>query len=203
MNKITWIFFDLDGTLIDSLSTLYNVYISFLKDYGVKGNRKEFEKLNGPKLDEIVTILKNKYNLNGTKKNLLKNYHQKASLAYKKIQPNKHVNKLLKRLNNHNYKLALVTSSPKNLANLVLENCKWKKYFRQYTYGDEVTHSKPHPDIYKLCLKKTKAKKREILVVEDSNNGYKSATNAGLKCILLNKKQDLNQLIKLLNGYEQ
>lgn len=197
MNNIKWIFFDLDGTLIDNMPVMYGVYLDFLDEYGIKGNKKEFEKLNGPALHEIIMILKNKHNLKETKKNLLQNYTQKLECAYKKIHPTKQTVKLLKTLINNNYKLALVTSSPKSLANIVIKQCAWKKYFSSCVFGNEIVHSKPHPEIYKLCLEKTKATKKQVLVVEDSINGYKSATKAGLKCILLSKKIKLNQISKL------
>lgn len=202
MNKINWIFFDLDGTLVNNMSSMYKAYNDFLKDYNLKGSKKEFETLNGPTIQQIVTILKNKYNIKENKERLFRNYRQKVRLAYKTIRPNKNTTKLLKKLHN-NYRLALVTSSPKHLANIILKNCKWKRYFRYYTYGDEVRRSKPHTDIYKLCLKKTKARKDETLVIEDSKNGYQSARKTGLNCIILSKKQKLSSIPSLLNYYER
>lgn len=197
MNDVEWIFFDLDGTLIDNLPMMYEVYLDFLNEHGIKGNVKEFEKLNGPTLHEIITILKNKYDLKETKKDLIQNYTQKLRIAYKKIRPPKQTTKLLQTLNNRNYKLALVTSSPRSLAKIVIKKSRWKKYFKFYVFGNEISHSKPHPEIYKLCLERTKATKNRVLVIEDSINGYKSATKAGMKCVLLNKKIKLNQIAKL------
>lgn len=202
MSNIKWIFFDLDGTLVDSLPSLYHAYINFLKDYGVKGNKKEFEKLNGPSLKEIVFILKNKYELNESNKKLLTNYMQKIQSAYKKTQPKKYSSMLLKTLSENGYKLALVSSSSRNLVTILLKQYRWEKFFIRYVFGNEITNSKPHPDIYRLCLKKTNATPKQTLVVEDSENGFKSATKAGLRCILLNKKVKLYHITGMLNNYE-
>jgi len=60
MNKFKCIVFDLDGTLIDSTPLLFNLYKQFLKKYNCVGTKKEFELLNGPKLDQIITYLKKK-----------------------------------------------------------------------------------------------------------------------------------------------
>jgi len=76
MNKFEWIFFDLDGTLADSLEIMYDIYIEFLKDYGIKGTAKEFQKLNGPSLKEIIIFLKKKYELKPTIKELLEKYQK-------------------------------------------------------------------------------------------------------------------------------
>lgn len=202
MNKIKWIFFDLDGTLVDNLPSLYSAYLNFLNDYRIKGNKKEFERLNGPSLKEIILILKNKYNLKESNKKLLENYQQKILLAYKKTRPIKYSTKLLKMLNNNNFKLALVTSSSRNLAKIIIKKYKWKKFFKCYVFGNEVSHSKPHPEIYKLCLKRAKTTTTHTLVIEDSKNGYKSATKAGLRCILINKKVKLYHMGEILKKYD-
>ena len=60
MNNFKCIIFDLDGTLIDSIPELYSAYKNFLNKFGYIGNKKEFELLNGPKLDEIISLLKKK-----------------------------------------------------------------------------------------------------------------------------------------------
>ena len=74
MNKFKCIVFDLDGTLVDSTSHLFNVYKQFLKKYGHIGTKKDFEKLNGPKLDQIINLLKKKYRLKPSKLKLKKYY---------------------------------------------------------------------------------------------------------------------------------
>ena len=202
MNKIEWIFFDLDGTLVDNIPSLYSAYLNFLNDYGIKGNKKEFERLNGPSLKEITLILKKKYSLKGSNKKLLENYQQKILLAYKKARPIKYSTKLLKKLNDDNYKLALVTSSSRNLAKIIIKRYQWEKFFKCYVFGNEIDQSKPHPEIYKLCLKRANTTTKRALVIEDSKNGYKSATKAGLKCILINKKVKLDHIIKILKKYD-
>ncbi len=57
------VLFDFDGTLIDSISILFDVYSKFLSKYGFEGTLKEFNELNGPSLKEIITILKIKYSI--------------------------------------------------------------------------------------------------------------------------------------------
>ena len=74
MNKFDWIFFDLDGTLVDSIDIMYNIYRSFLKDFKIIGTKTEFNNLNGPSLKEIVIYLKKKYNFNSSVDELLIKY---------------------------------------------------------------------------------------------------------------------------------
>jgi len=90
MNKLEWIFLDFDGTLVDSIFTLYEVYNEFLKEFGFNGKNLEFKTLNGPNLFEIVSYLKKKYNLKQNENKLLENYNKKIEFVYRyKIQPKK------------------------------------------------------------------------------------------------------------------
>lgn len=201
MSNTKWVFFDLDGTLVDNIPSLYIAYLDFLNDYGIKGTRKEFNSINGPSLKEIVKILKNKYKIKKSIKSLHDNYLTKIKYAYKKTRPKKQSKCLLDNLIKKGYKLALVTSSPTGLGRFLVKRYEWGQYFNKYVFGDEVTRSKPHPDIYKLCLKKTKAKLEQTIVIEDSKNGFESAAKAGLRCILLDKKMSLSNIMRVLNDY--
>ena len=82
MKTYEWVFFDFDGTLADSIDILYDVYVKFLKEFGIDGNKNEFEILDGPSLNEIILILKNKYNLSKSVSELLRIYERKLELAY-------------------------------------------------------------------------------------------------------------------------
>src|SRR5271166_2066937 len=55
------LFLDLDGTLADSLGVLRRVYFCFLREFNQEGSDAEFDRLNGPKLSEIVGALQKKY----------------------------------------------------------------------------------------------------------------------------------------------
>jgi len=204
MNKIDWIFFDLDGTLADSLDAMYEIYFEFLSDYGFKGNKQEFQELNGPTIREVVSLLKNKYNLNKPIDTLLNNYQKKIELIYPtKVKAKENSSNLLKFLQDNNYKLALVTSANKKTVDNFLTKYGWINFFSIIIYGDEVKNSKPSPEIYNLCLKRSKANKNSVLVVEDSENGFNSANSAGLICIIIdNKKRKLSDIISYLNKNE-
>ncbi len=196
LNKYEWIFFDMDGTLADSINQMYGIYQDFLKEHKLHGTLGEFSKLNGPSLKEIVSYLKKRYTLKENMNKLMVQYEKKMIEAYgNKILPRKGSNRLLTTLKKNNYKLALVTSANKKIATEFIKNNNWKKFFSVIVFGDEVKNSKPKPDIYQLCLKKTRADKKRVIVVEDSENGYKSALNAGLNCVMVDSNEKLFEKI--------
>lgn len=189
MKKYEWVFLDLDGTLVDSIPTLYDVYVKFLQEFGIEGNKTEFELLNGPSLKEIISILKEKYNLPGFEIELLQNYENKIELAYKNsimLIPKRL--DLLHFLKDQNIKLALVTSLSKQITLSFLVKNNLKIFFDVIVSGDDVKNSKPDPEIYTLCIHKTKSNIDTTLVLEDSKNGYASATAAGLQCEIIKNK---------------
>ncbi len=175
-----WIFFDLDGTLADTVPALYDVYINFLNNFNKQGTRKEFARLNGPSLPEIVLILKLKYNLKNNKEYLLELYREKISNSYKKVMPMADAGIVLQRLNELNYKLMLVTSASRDIALRFISGQGWQKYFQNYVFGNEVKKAKPDPAIYNLALKKAGITSSEVAVIEDSPNGILSAKRAGI-----------------------
>ena len=202
MKRFEWIVFDLDGTIIDSTNELYKIYKLFLKEFGFNGSKTEFNRLNGPKLEEIISILKSKYNIKEKKIDLLNNYNKKIQFGYKnKILPKKNSKKLLEFLARNQYKIGLVTSSSRKNTNLVLKKNKLLKYFSMIVCGDDVLRAKPYPDIYKLFLKKITSDKEKVLVIEDSKNGYESAKNAGLECLMVKNLGSLKKKLSKINDH--
>ena len=65
------IFFDFDGTLVQSLESMFHVYSLFLSRRGEQASKIEFEKLNGPPLIEIVRCLKEWRNLPESNQSML------------------------------------------------------------------------------------------------------------------------------------
>lgn len=61
---IKGVIIDLDGTLVDSKEGLFTHYLDFLRAFGKRGSREEFNTLNLP-LTEVIKTLQEKYDLKG------------------------------------------------------------------------------------------------------------------------------------------
>lgn len=179
--KIKWIFFDFDGTLVDSIPAMYRIYLGFLEKFGKTGTKEEFLELNGPALPEIVSILKKRYGLKDDEPSLIALYKEAISRDYEpSLEPVDGAEDILQELNQAEFKLALVTSAYPQMATPFMKERRWENYFKHCIFGDEVTHSKPNPDIYLLALEKTNAIAETVVAVEDSPNGIISAKGAGI-----------------------
>lgn len=69
----------------------------------------------------------------------------------------------------------------------VLDRFKIRKYFQVTVTEDEVTESKPNPEIYLKAAQKLKIDPGDCIVIEDTDSGIQSATDAGMKCLLYTK----------------
>lgn len=173
--------FDFDGVVVDSISALKTVYYDFLYQFGKTGSDAEFDSLNGPTINEIVSILKNKYDLEESLKALLDKYNSLLTEAYSSVPLINGIQSVLEDLTNQGVDLALVTSSVRSEVELILRRHEIDKRFKIIITGNEVKESKPSPEIY-LLLKKL-SDKNEIWTIEDSENGIKSALEANINVI--------------------
>lgn len=177
---------DFDGTLVDSIQPLYNVYLAFLSKYGCQGSTKEFHELNGPKLAKIVQILGQRYKLPGSQEELIEIYRQQLYDFYaSQAKPFDDAVEILKEWKREGIKLALVTSAHPDLVNCFLRFNEMENVFDCLVTSEEVNQGKPDPSIYMLALKKLGINPREAIVLEDSPNGLISAVRAGLFTIVL------------------
>ena len=107
----------------------------------------------------------------------------------------------------------IATSTYRETADRYLKMASLEGCFDHIVYGDDLTESKPLPQIYLKAMAAFDFKPEEMLAFEDSPNGILSAYNAGLKVIhipdlayvapeIKEKSfvilEDLSQTIKLL-----
>jgi len=80
-------------------------------------------------------------------------------------------------------KLAVGTSAPVENENFILERLGITGYFDVILNSSDVTHSKPHPEIYLKAIEKLGLKPTQCVVFEDSVAGVESGNRAGCKTV--------------------
>lgn len=197
LNDVKWIFFDFDGTLVDSVPSLLQTYFCFLKKFGKNGTEKEFKKdLDGLSIPQIVSLLKKRYNLLENEQKLLEEYEKKVNKIYKKyVKPFKSAKEVLIKLKK-NKNLVLITSAKEKYISELLEKFGWKKYFVFLIYGDGIKKTKPDPEIFINALKKIKVKPSEVVIIEDSANGVKAGKSAEISVIGISNNKDYRKMLK-------
>lgn len=92
---------------------------------------------------------------------------------------------LLDFLKKEHYLTAVATSSSRESALRKLKSSHLEDYFDVMVCGDMVTKAKPDPEIYQTACLQLKKPPEQLLALEDSENGLKSALAAGMKAIMI------------------
>lgn len=92
---------------------------------------------------------------------------------------------VLERLRRSGLTMAVATSSRRSIAEEYLINANVLKYFDITVCGDEVQRGKPHPEIFLRAAAELSRPPEHCLMVEDSENGLLSASDAGGQPILI------------------
>ncbi|MDY6946440.1 MAG: HAD-IA family hydrolase [Pseudomonadota bacterium] len=93
--------------------------------------------------------------------------------------------RVLERLRRSGLTMAVATSSRRSIAEEYLINANVLKYFDITVCGDEVQRGKPHPEIFLRAATELNRSPHRCLMVEDSENGLLSASEAGGQPILI------------------
>lgn len=96
---------------------------------------------------------------------------------------------LLTYLKTNGYQIALATSTRRASAEGHLRKAAFESFFDAIVCGDEVQHSKPHPEIFLTAAKKLGVCPENCYVVEDSYFGVEAGAAAGMRVFMI---PDLN-----------
>ena len=110
--------------------------------------------------------------------------HFKQLVADGEIPPRSGINRIINGALDAGWTVAVCSTSAEESVRAVLERAAGTDAAKQITFfcGDIVPAKKPAPDVYLLALEKLGLDKADTLVVEDSRNGLRAATAAGLPC---------------------
>ena len=184
MEKIKVIIFDMDGVLVDTETLWSKTDKELLKRRGIEYNDGYKLEIMGRSPEKVAALFKSRFNLKEKPEEIKKERENIVYGFYKtklKLIPNTLV--LLKKLHKAGFTLALASSAPSKLINVVLKKFKLGKYFSVRVSGQFIKKGKPAPDIYLHTAKKLKAKPQNCLAIEDAPSGVKAAKKAGMYCI--------------------
>jgi HAD superfamily hydrolase (TIGR01509 family) len=175
---------DLDGTLVDSISGLYEIYSELVREHGGAPTRAEFAELNGPPLAQVAAMLVERYRIAKTPDALLADYRARIATLYStRLRPIDGAPELLERLAGDGMQLGLVTSAPALLATTALGAFGWQARFRVVSTPDCVARGKPFPDPYEYAMRRLDVPPDACVALEDSPHGVRAAAAAGARVI--------------------
>jgi len=187
---------DLDGTLVDSMDCLRSTYFAFLSRFEKTGSLAEFSSLIGPPLKAVVIALKHNHGLEQDVNELSRIYGEIMERNYELCLPLAGARELLETAGNAGKQLALVTGAHSETTGNLFSRLDWRGFFNVVITGDLCRDHKPDPEPYQRAMAALGASADNCLVIEDSENGIRSACAAGIETIGLCRESDRNTLIK-------
>ena len=177
------VIFDMDGLLLDS-EPLYRVtWQTAAADLGFPIDDVLYERFVGRGNVEAEQILREHFGdvfpLDEFHKRWSRDFDEHVTSIARKPG----AMELLDLLEHRGIPKALATSSPLVLALRCLGDLASR--FTALAFGDEVTHSKPAPDLFLLASERLGIAPAECLVLEDSEAGVRAARAAGMDVIMV------------------
>jgi HAD superfamily hydrolase (TIGR01509 family) len=167
----------MDGVLIDS-EPFYNIAVGeLIRGLGYPYGEAEIAKTTGASFKSTAEIL-----TPGEPKEKVARLYVEALVSAVKRVPGLigGVSELLDSLRARGVKMALGSSSPKEVVDFVAAEFGLNKWMDVTVTGSDSENGKPAPDIYLKCAEQLGVTPGECLVIEDSINGVKSGKNAGM-----------------------
>lgn len=188
MNRnIDGVIFDLDGVIVTTDEYHYKAWKRVAMDEEIYFDRKINERLRGvsrmKSLEIILESTECKYNeeekaiLAERKNNYYKEYIKQLSTS--DILPG--VSGLLEQLKREGVSIAIGSSSRN--CDAILERIGLANYFNAVVNGNDITRSKPDPEVFLMAAVKLWLAPGRCLVVEDAEAGVTAAIRAGMKVL--------------------
>lgn len=179
------VIFDMDGLMIDSERVTYNEYVKKLAQLGHHDFTEElYRNCLGKNKPGICQVFIDHYGQDFPMTEVWDDVHVWIDESLRQYVPKKKgLVELLEYLKANNYKTIVATSSGRARVDEILKNADLTKYFDDTICGDEVTHGKPHPEIFLTACQKLDVKPEEALVLEDSEAGILAAYDGHIDVI--------------------
>ncbi len=178
------VIFDMDGVVVDSEPMHIEAEKQILLKYGVEISADELRRYTGTTAEFEFTDLIRKYRLNATVDKL---FREKEKILFrlleKQTKPTKGVVRVIKSLKRKGLKLAIASSGHRKLVRYFLRKLKIASCFDSVVCAEDITRSKPDPEIFLKAAESLGLDPPECVVIEDSALGVEAAKGAGMKCI--------------------
>lgn len=204
------VIFDMDGVLVDTEPLNEAHMIMFLSRMGIEIDSSYLRKFRGTHARYTWDRITQEFKITTPLSELIP--QARASyldylLSLKGIRPTEGVVSFLQELKINKVTLGIASSASSKRLNALLGICKLRDYFEVVLSGDDVTHSKPHPEVYLKTAKLLKKDPAICVVFEDATNGILAAKAAGMKVIGYRGKehntQDLSKADKVIGSFSE
>jgi len=202
--------FDLDGVIIDSSEFHKQSWVVLMSSKGINFSEEDFKITFGKRNEEILKDYFPDLPESEIKKMSYEKEELYRKLAKGNIKPIDGSIDTLRLIRENGFKIALVSSTPKENIDFIFKELKLDNFFDAVVSGTDIKQGKPNPECYLVAAAKLGVKPQRCYVVEDSEHGLEAGKRSGTKCIgittthkklknadiVVNNFYEMNELIK-------
>ena len=193
LRPLTAVVFDLDGLMFNTEELYEEVGGEILRRRGKVCTRELLDQMMGRPGRVALQIMIDFHGLDATVAQLQQETDEIFNeLLPAQLQPMPGLLALLERLEQAEIPKGIATSSRRTFLDKVLTQYDLASRFRFCLTSEDIENGKPHPEIYLAAAKLLAIPPREMLVLEDSQNGAASAVAAGAFVVAVPGEQSAN-----------
>jgi HAD superfamily hydrolase (TIGR01509 family) len=178
--RIQAVVFDLDGLMFNSEDIFHEVGETTLRRRGKQLTPELHSRMLGRRAPEAMQICIEYHSLPDTVDDLLQETRELfEQLSAIQLAPMPGLHRLLDHIDEHQLPKGVATSSGRRYLEGMLTRFQLLHRFDLTLTAEDVTHGKPHPEIYHKAAEQLAIPVAEMLVLEDSHAGTSSAVAAG------------------------
>ena len=172
--------FDLDGLMFNTEELYQEVGSELLRRRGYAFTQELLDQMMGRPSRVALQIMIDTHTLKATVEELLAETDEIfPDILRARLAPMPGLVELLAALEQNKIPKAIATSSRRTFVDHVLGVFNYAPRFSPILTSEDITHGKPHPEIYLKAAEQLGLRPNETLVLEDSQNGCRAAVAAG------------------------
>lgn len=178
--------FDVDGTILDSMTVWVDITNEFFHDHGIAVSKEETLSYQSMSFEESLVGIHNEYLPDMSVEEMFDEFSRRAAEKYANDLPAKpYVCDYIHKLYENGVKIAAATSGFPDLVYSAFKRLGIYDCFSVYAFSSEVGCSKSSPDIYLLAAKRLGLEPAVCTVYEDIATGIESAKGAGFMTVAI------------------
>ena len=200
------IFFNLDGTLANSVGVASRVFGNFAVAFGRDAGAAEFAAINGAPVPLIVAKLKRDWALPDKLADLIHRYEMLIDSAFLEVSATAAATEALQAAFHNGWKIGIVTSNAAARSRSWLARRGLMPFIEIVVGGDQVSLGKPQPEPYRVALVRSGCAREASIAVENSLDGARSALAAGLRTFAVAQGRESiewPETIRLIDGLDE
>lgn len=181
------VIFDMDGLMFDTEALAKTAWLRVGEQLGYPITEKEIAQIRGSTPAASAEIFRAAFgpDFDYPRAKALRNEMVEHFIDQNGVPMKYGLVGLLEQLRQNGFPTAVASSSPRKTIEKYLAMAGLAAYYDEIVSAEDVTLSKPAPDVFLLAAERLGASAENCLVLEDSANGLRAARRAGMTSVCI------------------